>query len=86
MRMPKRVPLSKNKEFKSIRIAVIQEAMNIGLEEQNVEQSTSNISNQTDNTPLIQDKENEEYHPQSSLNNQNNQYYSRWGDQTFSSC
>jgi hypothetical protein len=43
--------------------------MNIVLENQNTE-----LSNKTGNTSLIQDRENEEYHPQRIFNNQNNQY------------
>lgn len=61
--LPERVPLSRNKEFKSVKNAVIQEAMNIAAEraivdEDSEEQSVPDIEpNDTETEPVLTDKE-----------------------------
>lgn len=56
--MPKRVPLSENKEFKSIKNAVIKEAMNIVVGEIVIEESPDE---EVIEEPLIEEVENDSY-------------------------
>ncbi len=60
--MPERVPLSQNKEFKSIKNAVIQEAMNIIVDRTPIEDAEKQVApdpepSNTETEPILRDKE-----------------------------
>ena len=60
--MPERVPLSQNKEFKSFKNAVIQEAMNIIVDRTPIEDAEKQVApdpepSNTETEPILTDKE-----------------------------
>lgn len=58
--LPERIPLSQNKEFKSIRNAVIQEAMNIITDRNTIDESEVLIDSEPQDAEIIVDDDNTE--------------------------